>query len=250
MWISTRCTTSTATCGGKRSGRPWTCSSSRGRSSTSAARTSPAGTSPRPRRPPRGFLGLVSRARERLNGLTKRMVELEGDPGGPTAPTAWPSCPTDPLAAGLLGGQADQRMMRGRRAFLPWLGCHRSVPDLLPGARPFRPPPSPWPGSRASRGSLVRSSARAPWPSSKPASPPSISGSPTTPGSGWTPSSPAPAARLRKPTRGEPRSRAGRPPGPGVMLGAAAARHTGARPGVGLLWRRRRRPAVLRPPPR
>ena len=73
----TRCTTSTATRPGRRSGRRWSCWCSRARCSTSAAATSPAGTSPRRRSRGRArhFLGLVSE-QSRYN-LLERTVELE-----------------------------------------------------------------------------------------------------------------------------------------------------------------------------
>ena len=78
---STRCTTSTATRRGTRSGRRWRRSCSRARCSTSARRTSPAGTSRRPtRRRRRGTSSgwCPSRA---LYNLIERTIELEVHPG-------------------------------------------------------------------------------------------------------------------------------------------------------------------------
>ena len=103
---STRCTTSTATRRGTRSGRPWTCWSSRARCCTSAARTSPAGTSCRPTRPPGGGA--------RWGSCRSRACT--------TSTPAWsssrccPACqaygvgviPWSPLGGGLLGGASAQ----------------------------------------------------------------------------------------------------------------------------------------------
>ena len=109
---STRCTTSTATRRGRRSGRRWSCSSRRARCSTSAARNF-AGwhivqANEAARR--RDFLGLVSE--QSLYNLNARTVELEVLPA--CRPTA-SAHPWSPLGGGLLGG-ALQKVTRAGAA--------------------------------------------------------------------------------------------------------------------------------------
>ena len=105
--ISTRCTTSTGTRGGTRSGRPWNSSSARGRSSTSAPRTSRV-----------AYRAANEIAGYRIAGPRDRAVPLQphrphdrarGDSGG--AEYGMGLIPWSPLAGGRLAGALSE----GRR---------------------------------------------------------------------------------------------------------------------------------------
>ena len=74
---STSSTTWTGTPRGRRSGRRWTSSSSRARSSTPARPTSPAGTSPRPTRPPPAGTRSASSASSASTTCSTREAEME-----------------------------------------------------------------------------------------------------------------------------------------------------------------------------
>ena len=148
---STRCTTSTGRRRGTRSGRRWRSCASRARSSTSARPTSPAGTSPRRRRPRerRHFLGLV--AEQSIYNLIERTVELEVLPAA--LDYGLGVIPWSPLHGGLLGGilrKGEDAVARQGRACQ---GDPRDAPDAIEayeafcdGARASTRRTSAWPG--------------------------------------------------------------------------------------------------------
>ena len=166
----TRCTTSTATRPGRRSGRRWSSWCARARCSTWAAATSPAGTSPRPTagRAARHFMGLVSRAEP---VQPERRARSSWRSSRPAAAFGLGVIPWSPLGGGLLAGAAAQgpRPARPARRAEPRASRSTQAPGAAGGYEGFwqswasSPPMWRWPGCWATRSSPRRSSARAPW---------------------------------------------------------------------------------------
>ena len=134
---------------GRRSGRRWRCWSRRARCSTSASRTSPAGTSPRRRRRARSARLPWPRLRaERL-----QPDEAHGGAGGASrrrAPMAWRSCPTARWPPACWAASRRTTTAAGAPSCAGRRRSTRSRRSARSSAR--RPAPSRWPGWRASPG--------------------------------------------------------------------------------------------------
>ena len=167
---STRCTTSTGTRPGTRSGRRWSCSCSRARCSTSARATSPAGTSRRRTRRRRGADSSAS-SRSRASTTSPR-GRSSSRSSRPAARTASAILPWSPLGGGLLGG-ALEKAAGGPSRDAPDAAADRAAPRRSSsGTSGSAPSSGSAPRTSRSRGcssapaSRRRSSGRARWSSS------------------------------------------------------------------------------------